>query len=60
MGRDGASALGAFIQLRRAPAMRRLAGAQPHLRSFAFGDSHKGKQESRDLGKDNLNSCSYS
>jgi hypothetical protein len=29
------------------------AGAQAHLRSFAFGNSHKGKQESRKLGKNN-------
>jgi preprotein translocase subunit SecG len=41
MRRDGAAALGALVQLRRLPAMRRLAGAQAHLRSFAFGNSHK-------------------
>ena len=37
---DGAAALRALVQLRRLPAMRSLAGAQAHLRSFAFGDSH--------------------
>ena len=45
---DGAAALRAFIELRRLPAMRSLARAQPHLRGFAFWDSHKsgsGKQE---------------
>jgi hypothetical protein len=50
---DGASALRAFIELRRLPAVRRLPCAQPHLRSFAFGNSHKGNQESRKSGKDN-------
>jgi hypothetical protein len=50
---DRASALRAFIKLRRPPAVRRLAGAQPHLRSFAFGNSHKGNQESRKSGKHN-------
>jgi hypothetical protein len=49
---DCASALRAFVKLRRLPAVRRLAGAQPHLRSFAFGNSHKGNQESRKSGKD--------
>jgi hypothetical protein len=39
--RDRAAALGALVQLRRLPPMRRLAGAQAHLRSFAFGNSHK-------------------
>ena len=39
--RDRAAALRAFVELRRLPAMRRLARAQPHLRSFAFWDSHK-------------------
>ena len=48
---DGASALRAFVELRRLPAMGRFARAQAHLRSFAFGDSHKGKQESRDFAK---------
>lgn len=32
--------------------MRRLACAQSHLRGLAFGNSHKGNQESRKLGKD--------
>src|SRR3954452_22133294 len=41
MRRYRASALGAFVQLRGLPAMRGLARAQPHLRSFAFGNSHK-------------------
>ena len=48
--RDGAAALGALVELRRLPAMRGLARAQSHLRSFAFWDSHKsesGKQEIR-------------
>ena len=48
---DRAPTLRAFIELRRLPAMRRLAGAQAHLRGFAFGNSHKGKQESRDFAK---------
>src|SRR5437588_8552082 len=38
---DGAPALGAFIKLRRLPAVRRLARAQAHLRSFTFRNSHK-------------------
>src|SRR4051812_29029313 len=46
-----APALRALVQQRGGPAMRRLAGAQAHLRSFAFRDSHKGKQESRNLSK---------
>jgi hypothetical protein len=46
-----ASTLCAFIKLRRAPAVRRLACAQSHLRSLAFGNSHKGNQESRKPGK---------
>ena len=41
MRRDGAAALRALVQLRRLPAMRRLARAQAHLRSFAFWNSHK-------------------
>src|SRR5450432_3705633 len=44
---NGAPALRALVELRRLPAMRRFASAQPHLRSFAFWDSHKsgsGKQ----------------
>lgn len=49
---DRAPALRAFIELRRLPAVRRLARAQAHLRSFAFGNSHKGKQESRKFSKD--------
>ena len=40
MRRDGAPALRAFVQLRGLPAMGRFAGAQAHLRSFAFGNSH--------------------
>lgn len=50
---DRAPALRAFIELRRLPAVRRLARAQAHLRSFTFGNSHKGKQESRKSGKHN-------
>src|SRR2546423_2245009 len=45
---DGAAALRAFVEVRRLPAMRSLARAQAHLRSFAFWNSHKsesGKQE---------------
>jgi hypothetical protein len=37
---DGAAALRALVKLRRLPAMRCFARAQPHLRSFAFWDSH--------------------
>ena len=47
---DGAAALRAFVELRRLPAVRRLARAQAHLRGFAFRDSHMsrlGKQEFR-------------
>jgi hypothetical protein len=38
--RDSAAALRAFIQVRRMPAVRRLAHAQAHLRRFAFWNSH--------------------
>jgi len=38
--RDGTSALWTFVQLRRVPAVRRFACAQPHLRCFAFWNSH--------------------
>jgi hypothetical protein len=40
MGRDRAAALTAFAQLSRMPAVRRFARAQPHLRGFAFWNSH--------------------
>ena len=40
---DGAAALRAFVHLRRVPAIGRLARAQPHLRHFAFWDSHKSR-----------------
>jgi hypothetical protein len=56
---DGASALGAFIKLRRLPAVRGLACAQPHLRSFAFGNSHRGNQESRKSGKHKSTASTY-
>ena len=45
---DGASALGALVQLRGDPAMRGLARAEAHLGGFAFWNSHTsglGKQE---------------
>ena len=45
---DSAAALRALVQLRSYPTMRCLACAQPHLRDFAFWNSHKsglGKQE---------------
>ncbi len=40
MRSDGAAALRALVELRRPPAVRRLARAQPHLRGFAFWNSH--------------------
>ncbi len=45
---DSAAALRALVQLRSYPTVRCLARAQPHLRDFAFWNSHKsglGKQE---------------
>ena len=38
--RHRAATLRAFIQVRRMPAVRRLARAQAHLRRFAFWNSH--------------------
>jgi len=38
--RNRAATLRAFIQVRRMPAVRRLARAQAHLRRFAFWNSH--------------------
>ena len=40
MRRYGAAALRALVQMRRVPAICGFARAQPHLRSFAFWDSH--------------------
>src|SRR6185369_7684623 len=40
VGRHRAATLRAFIQVQRMPAVRRLAGAQAHLRRFAFWNSH--------------------
>jgi hypothetical protein len=37
---NGASALGAFVQMRSMPAVRRFASAQSHFGRFAFWDSH--------------------
>ena len=41
---DRAPALRAFVEQRGLPAMRRLAGAQAHLRCFTFGDSHSERE----------------
>ncbi len=46
---DRAAALWAFAKLRAMPAVRRLAGAQPHLGCFAFGDSHVSGLEKQSL-----------
>ena len=40
MRRRRAAALWTFVQLRRVPAIGRFAGAQAHLRRFAFWNSH--------------------
>jgi hypothetical protein len=40
MRRHAATALRAFVQLRRMPAMARFACAQSHLRGLAFRDTH--------------------
>jgi hypothetical protein len=37
---DGASALGAFVEMRSTPPVRCFARAQSHLGCFAFWDSH--------------------
>ena len=41
MAWNGHSALRAFAEFRGLPAVGRFAGAQAHLRGFAFGNSHK-------------------
>jgi hypothetical protein len=46
MRRNGAAALRALVQMRRVPAICGFARAQPHLRSFAFWDSHVSGYES--------------
>src|SRR3954451_17715490 len=54
MGGNGAAALGAFVELRCSPSVRRLSCAQPHLRGLTFRNSHKGNQESSKREKNNL------
>lgn len=46
-----ASTLRAFVQLRGLPAMRRFARAQPHLRGFAFRNSHGEREPKHRFGK---------
>ena len=51
MSRHGAAALGALCQLRRMPAVGRLARSQPHLRGFAFWDSHVSVERKQEISK---------
>jgi hypothetical protein len=44
---NGTSALGAFVQMRSMPAVRRFAGAQSHLGCFAFWDSHISRADTK-------------
>ncbi len=46
---NGAAALRALAKLRAMPAVRRFTRAQPHLRGFAFWDSHVSGLEKQSL-----------
>ena len=47
-----AAALRTLAKLMSMPAVSSFARAQPHLRCFAFGDSHGDNEESRNSAKD--------